>query len=558
MLRSAYDLSFYEFDDERDLQVYEVFLCDLVHGKPPMKPLYLGIGWYWYVSAIAYAAETLHLPTTKGWGYRVIDGYLYLTARRTTPEEAKKREPIFRERIKPFIENFDGIWDAYKKELLEMYKKAKESRNLREWADIRKLTNSELLQFFLDFAFVINRKEAEIHFIMMIPSCYINGLFQQMWYEIFGTNASIDPEFNKLVTGFENQDIRIFRILWQLSRKAVALGLEDAFKSKDNEEILKELEKSETGKSWLKEFKEFLIEHGWRCERMHAYDTFAWIEKPSLAIGPVKQLMNQESFTFDIERERIVKEREKLENEIINKVPFEQRDWFRVLLKAAQTTGYFSEDHSYYCDLYVGAMGRWIVTELGRRFAEAGCIDDPEDIHFLHTNEIRKVAVQLDANLRPYVERRKNEWERSCKLDPPPFIGNIEKAEEVLRSDPTLLISTQRPVIREDLKADLYGAAAAPGVVEGTARVIMSADRLSELKKGEILVAPGTSTAWTPAFNIIKGLITDGGGSLSHPVIMAREYGIPCISGCLEATKKIKTGMKVKIDGDLGVVYILK
>jgi len=41
-------------------------------------------------------------------------------------------------------------------------------------------------------------------------------------------------------------------------------------------------------------------------------------------------------------------------------------------------------------------------------------------------------------------------------------------------------------------------------------------------------------------------------------VIMAREYGIPCVSGCLEATKKIKTGMKVRIDGDLGVVYILK
>jgi pyruvate,water dikinase len=226
---------------------------------------------------------------------------------------------------------------------------------------------------------------------------------------------------------------------------------------------------------------------------------------------------------------------------------------------AAQKSGYWSEDHTYFCDFYVGALGRWIVTELGRRFAEAGCIDHPDDIHFLHANEIRKAAVPMgDVNLRPYVEKRKEAWEKSFKLDPPPFYGDIQKAQEILRSDPTLSVSTQLPIVREELKADLYGASAAPGTVEGVARVIMGADRLSELKEGEILVAPGTSPAWTAAFSSIKGLITDGGGILSHPVIMAREYGIPCVAGCLEATKKIRTGMKVKIDGNRGVVYILK
>jgi pyruvate,water dikinase len=177
----------------------------------------------------------------------------------------------------------------------------------------------------------------------------------------------------------------------------------------------------------------------------------------------------------------------------------------------------------------------------------------------LHANEIRKAAIPMaDVNLRPYVERRKEAWERSYKFDPPPFYGDIGKAQEVLRSDPTLSVSTQLPIVRKELKADLYGAAAAPGVAEGVARVIMGADRLAEIKPGEILVAPGTSAAWTVAFSFIKGLITDGGGALSHPVIMAREYGIPCVAGCLEATQKIRTGMKVKIDGDQGVVYILK
>jgi hypothetical protein len=112
----------------------------------------------------------------------------------------------------------------------------------------------------------------------------------------------------------------------------------------------------------------------------------------------------------------------------------------------------------------VGALGRCIVTEIGRRFAEAGCIDSPEDIHFLHAHEIRKAAVPMgDVNLRPMWREGRKPGRKAVKLDPPPFYGNIEKAGEVLQSDPTLSVSTQHPIVREELKADLYGAAAAPG-----------------------------------------------------------------------------------------------
>src|SRR3989304_8367022 len=127
MLHPAYDLTFYEFDDERDTKVWDVLLCDLVHGKPPLKPIYLGIGWYWYVYAITAAAEELHLPTTKGWGYRVRGGDPYLTAMRTTKEEAKAREPVFREKIRPFIEDFEGVWNPLKTELMGIYGETKKA-----------------------------------------------------------------------------------------------------------------------------------------------------------------------------------------------------------------------------------------------------------------------------------------------------------------------------------------------------------------------------------------------------------------------------------------------
>jgi pyruvate,water dikinase len=559
MLRDAYDLSFYEFDEEKDVESYGVLLCDVVHGKPPMKPLYIGLGWYWYYHGTRYAAETLYLPTTKGWDSRFIDGYPYITCIRTTEAERKEREPIFRQKIRPFLEDFDSVWNPLKMELLKMYEEAKASRGLREWEDIRKLRDIDLLSFFLDFAYVINRKEAETHFLMLTATYYITGVFQQMWRDIFKVEPSIDPNYHKLMAGFENKDVEITRELWNLGRKAKELGLKSAFDLEDDEATLEELKKSEKGREWFSLYHDFLLVNGWRCERMHAYDTPAWIEKPSLGISRIKILLREDVFLFDVERERIVKEREKAEEETLRRVPEAQREAFRVMMRGAQKSGYWSEDHTYYCDLYVGAMGRWIVTEFGRRFAEAGVIDDPEDIHFLHPNEIRKAAIPMGrVNLRPYVERRKKRYEENLKIEPKPFYGNIELAQEILRSDPTLSVSTQLPIVREELKADLYGAASAPGVVEGVARVIMSPEQLKELRPGEILVAPGTSTQWAVAFGIIKGLVTDGGGALSHPVIMSREYGIPCVAGCLEATKKIKTGQRIRVDGNQGVVYILE
>jgi phosphoenolpyruvate synthase/pyruvate phosphate dikinase len=226
-------------------------------------------------------------------------------------------------------------------------------------------------------------------------------------------------------------------------------------------------------------------------------------------------------------------------------------------MKAAQKAGAWSEDHTYYCELYCQGIGRWITREIGRRFAEAGVVDDPEDVQFLIADEIEKAMIPMGkVKLHRYVNQRKKEWEGYLKGTPKPFYGNIERVQEMVRKDPTISVSTSAPIVREELKADLYGAASAPGVAEGVARVIMTEDKLADIKPGEILVAPGTSAPWTPAFEIIKGLITDGGGALCHGVIVAREYGIPAVTGCLEATRKIKTGDKVKVDGNLGVVYI--
>jgi pyruvate,water dikinase len=119
------------------------------------------------------------------------------------------------------------------------------------------------------------------------------------------------------------------------------------------------------------------------------------------------------------------------------------------------------------------------------------------------------------------------------------------------------LIIGELPTVKPELKADLYGLCASQGIAEGPARVVMDYGQLGAVETGDILVCPTTNPAWIPVFSKIKGIITDGGGVLSHAAIVAREYGLPAVVNTREATMLIKTGQKIKVDGNSGAVFIL-
>ena len=103
----------------------------------------------------------------------------------------------------------------------------------------------------------------------------------------------------------------------------------------------------------------------------------------------------------------------------------------------------------------------------------------------------------------------------------------------------------------------VFGYAASPGVVEGIARVLKDVNDIGQMQEGEVLVCPVTNPSWAPVFGKIKAAVSDIGGSMSHAAIVAREYGMPAVVGTGHATKKIKTGQRVRVDGDNGEVTIL-
>ena len=104
----------------------------------------------------------------------------------------------------------------------------------------------------------------------------------------------------------------------------------------------------------------------------------------------------------------------------------------------------------------------------------------------------------------------------------------------------------------------IRGYAGAAGVVEGLARVIPTADEGDRLRPGEILVTTVTNVGWTPLFPRAGAVVTDVGAPLSHAAIVARELGIPAVVGCGNATMRLHTGDRLRVDGEHGTVEVLE
>lgn len=162
------------------------------------------------------------------------------------------------------------------------------------------------------------------------------------------------------------------------------------------------------------------------------------------------------------------------------------------------------------------------------------------------------------------VARRKELFAKLSEWSPIPALG---EPPEVVTEPFTIMLwgitteSIQNWLGLGDGEGDtdvaLNGFAASPGTVEGPARVITNTDQLSDVQQGDILVCPITNPSWGPVFSKIGAAVTDIGGMMSHASIVCREYGVPAVVGTGFATKRIETGMRLRVDGTAGTVAIL-
>lgn len=195
--------------------------------------------------------------------------------------------------------------------------------------------------------------------------------------------------------------------------------------------------------------------------------------------------------------------------------------------------------------------------EIGRRLVAAGSLANPEDVFWLKRDEVEAAARALDANQTPsdhqqIVVERCATWERE-RMVTPPVVFPIKGGARFFGIDWSRWMPAQTDQAMGDT---IRGIGASPGRVSGVARVIQGPVEFDQMCQGEILVAKITTPAWTPLFAMAAGVVTDVGGPLSHSSIVAREYQIPAVLGTGVATERIRSGHRITVQGDEGIVIL--
>jgi pyruvate,water dikinase len=242
---------------------------------------------------------------------------------------------------------------------------------------------------------------------------------------------------------------------------------------------------------------------------------------------------------------------------------------FERALGRAQDAYPVREDNEWYTVSAPLALVRLAALEVGRRLAERGQIEDPDDVFFLEEPEAR-AALRAEADRRRLVRRRQGEraWvgahpgpsSYGRPPGPPPSLRTLP--DEVRLINEAILwyveriLETERGGRAQVTAGRLAGIGASPGRYSGPARVIMGEDEFDRLEAGDVVVCPITSPVWSVVFPSMGALVTDTGGILSHPAIIAREYGVPAVVATGNATSVLRDGQRVTIDGTAGVVEV--
>jgi len=198
---------------------------------------------------------------------------------------------------------------------------------------------------------------------------------------------------------------------------------------------------------------------------------------------------------------------------------------------------------------------RQMLYALGEFFVKSGALREAEDIFWLEKDEVDGAIPTLESeqvleSMQDRVAQRKAFWQKAKAATPPPMIPFRKK---YLGFKTTLWLAESEANQTGNV---LKGVPTSPGRVTAPACVLHGSEDFTRMRPGDVLVAGATTPAWTPLFAMAAAVVTDIGGPLSHGSIVAREYGIPAVMGTGIATRRIRDGQTVTVDGEAGEVTL--
>jgi phosphohistidine swiveling domain-containing protein len=555
---------------EKDL----FWVYDDLHCPHPLSPMYFDIGGWWL--SCDHMFRRFGTPFATDWVAKAVNGYLYTAA---VPADAGLRleaseydytiqavvpdDPDYASKIGTYLgavlptygNEFATWWrDRLRPEMEKNFAYLEAKYDQAEAEDFDLMQRAVVLEDAID----IHDRHWKIHWMLNFAQLSATLNLRAVMEK---THGKINEQLlGRLQNSAKDRNWDSIEALWKMKEEAkVDPELSAAFKHDTAQEIIAALKSTERGKRFIDErVVPYQKEYGWHAVWSHEF-IFPSVREH---MAPVIELVRgyiETNYDYPKTVAALAADIDAAAKEILEGLEGEALEEMRaandINLKMAPLT----PDHHFYIDQGANAHLRMALILCGRKLVEQGALDDAGDVVYFKYNELR-VFMGNPAGMdgKGLVAQRKVEREKAYTFRPKEWIGTCTPTQLAF---PYLnLWGFPDKFYRKasEIAGQINGIGGSPGVVEGTARVVLREDQFDEVRAGDILVCQMTNPAWVVLFTKIVGLVTDAGGTVSHPAVLSREFGIPAVVGSSVATQQIKTGDRVRINGITGVVEILQ
>jgi pyruvate,water dikinase len=349
--------------------------------------------------------------------------------------------------------------------------------------------------------------------------------------------------------------------LWELSRIVRADGrLQTLFATESARHVLDAIRCDDRFATFRGAFEQFLEDWGFRSSAELMLTVPSLQEDPIPAIELLKQYATSAGEPPASAMARQAAERRvetsRLLRQLLRRSPAKAATVWLLVRWTQRAVAYRERARLKQALLYTRC--RRIALAIGERFVHAGMLRRRDDVFMLTCQEIDELGsgrAMFPYGVQPMVDARLREHALLTAMRPPDTVRLSEGQYLQYGID---AVQTTCDECDDDLHpvSTLHGTGASGGRTEARAAVLTDVREAARLQRGNVLVTRQTDPGWAPVFCLISGLVIERGGMLSHGAIIAREFGLPCVVGVRDATRRIPHGTHVTVDGDLGTCTV--
>jgi len=547
------------------------WVYDDLHCPHPLSPMYEDIGGWWL--SCDHMFRRFGTPFATDWIYKNVNGYLYTAA---IPAEAGLQvatqeynfatspvvpeDPDYAAKIGTYL---GAVLPTYGLQFVNWWRDRlvpEMDRNfgyLEGMLDKQDELNLMELACLLEDAIDIHDRHWKIHWMLNFAQLSATLNLRAVMEK---THGKINEQLlGRLQNSARDRNWDSIGALWKMKEEAKAdPDLATIFRADTAGEIIVALKASERGRRFIDErVVAYQKEYGWHAVWSHEFVFPNVVE----VMEPVIELVRgyiETNYDYPKTIGVLAADIAAAAKEILEGLQGEALEEMRAANEINLRMAPLTPDHHFYIDQGANAHVRQVLLSIGRKLVAAGALDAPDDVVYFRYNDLR-VFMGNPAGMdgRAIVAAAKAAREKAYTFRPKEWVGTVT-ATQLAFPYLNLWGFPEKFYRKESLVAgQISGLGASPGVVEGIARVVLREDQFDDVRAGDILVCQMTNPAWVVLFTKIVGLVTDAGGTVSHPAVLSREFGIPAVVGTSVATEQIKNGDRVRINGTTGEVQIL-